>query len=179
MSGSHTTRGCREKPPPELHSELLQLELQSSPQRPAWSCLKTLPHLPLQGSLLEQKQVPLSSGVITQAGQGSIPHLHLWRWKSVVLEVFALTKWAGGMSFSCLGHDEECDSQTSVQVNFVQGSVLTHVQRRYQGVGPAASWFLPHKYISGPEANYFSVCSMLTFRSEAIKPNKFKFHFNF
>lgn len=62
MSGSHTTRGCREKPPPELHSELLQLKLQSSPQRPTWSCLKILPHLPLQECLLEQQQVPLSSG---------------------------------------------------------------------------------------------------------------------
>lgn len=60
----------------------------------------------------------------------------------MVLKVFPLTAVSGRgrrYSFSSLGHDEECDSQTSVQVNFAQGSVPTHIQRRYQGVGPTAS----------------------------------------
>lgn len=123
MSGSHTTRGYRAKPPPELHSELLQLKLHPSPQRPTWSRLKILPHLPLQGSLLEQKQVPLAQGLwwwSHRQGRRAVPSstcgdesLGFYRY----FHSQQCLEGAGCTTLSSLGHDKECDSQTQMQVN--------------------------------------------------------------
>lgn len=120
MPGSHTTRGCRAKPPPELHSELLQLKPQSSPQRPTWSCLKTLPPLPLQGSLGAAAGAPSSGGCAGghtgRAGEHSPSVSSICGEESLGFYWYfhpqQCLEGAGCTTLSSLGHDEEYDSQT-------------------------------------------------------------------
>lgn len=148
MSGSHTTQGCREKPPPELHSELLQLELQSSHRGQLDHALKSFLTFPFEGLFWSRSRCPQLRGDHTGRAGGHSPAPSV-EMKACGFRDICTHRRGGRDLLFQFRWWWRCDSQSSVQVNFVQGSVLTHIQRRYQGVGPTASWFLPHKIYLG------------------------------